>query len=348
MPNAASEVPKVTVLMPVYRNEQYLKDAIESIINQTFKDFEFLIICDDPTNNIKSILNHYLQLDGRIVVHYQKRMGLIASLNKGCRLARGLYIARMDADDISLPKRLETQVMFLDAHPEVGVLGSRIQICVNGHLQPLSPFLIPEENGFIKWWLLFSCSIMHPTVMMRRDLLDQVGGYNSDMKHAEDYDLWRRMSFVTQFYNLQNVLLYLRRHELCVSQIHQLEQMDTSIKIGQLMISEVLGEDVSLDDVKCLWNMGPMSLSDVLNAADLIYKICHAFIKDTRLPAAEIKLVRRDAAIRLLRLARTFIFTQDIIVILKYAFELDPSIPYHAASHMLVKYYFTIIRQRGI
>jgi glycosyltransferase involved in cell wall biosynthesis len=340
--------PKVTVLMPVYDSEKYLGEAIESILNQTFKDFELLIICDNPSDNIKSTLDHYLQLDGRIVVHYQERMGLIASLNKGCRLARGLYIARMDADDISLPKRLETQVMFLDSHPEVGVLGSRAQMCVNGHLQPLYPLPIPGENGLIKWQLIFSCPMVHPTVMMRRDLLDQVGGYNSNMKHAEDYDLWRRLSFVTQFSNLQNVFLYLRKHELSVSHIHQLEQRDTSIKISQLMISEVLGEDIPLDDVKRLWNNGQMSLSDVLNAANFIYRVCHVFIRETRLSAAEIKLVRRDAAIRLLRLLHTFRLTSETIVILKYAFELDPSFPYNFAYRLLVKYNWTIIRQREI
>ena len=108
--------PKISVLMPIYKGDEYLSAAVDSILNQTFSDFEFIIICDDPTEKTRQILDKYKQSDSRIRVYYQEREGLVNSLNRGCSLAQGEYIARMDADDISLPERFEKQVKFLDSN----------------------------------------------------------------------------------------------------------------------------------------------------------------------------------------------------------------------------------------
>ena len=119
--------PLVTVLMPVYNGEKYLKEAIESILNQTFKDFEFLIINDGSTDNSVKIIQSFNDLRIRLI-HNESNIGLIKTLNKGLKLSNGKYIARMDCDDVSLPKRLSVQINFMEKHPEIGVCGSWVKI----------------------------------------------------------------------------------------------------------------------------------------------------------------------------------------------------------------------------
>lgn len=341
MPNAASEVPKVTVLMPVYRNEQYLKEAIESIINQTFKDFEFLIICDDPSDNIKSILNHYHHLDGRIkTFYYQERQGLVATLNKGCELAKGKYIARMDADDISYPRRLELQVDFLDAHPHIGVVGSMVQfIDSNGNKKRSNAYTsgAPLENGFIKWRMCFSCPIAHPTVMIRKDIMRRAGGYSPNMIHAEDYDLWRRMSSLTQLSNLPDPLLYLRMHDTNVSKIHNEIQRRTSLRIKQLVISEVLKEEISPRVIQYMSNYrcSDSEPDDVYAASRVVQRLCQKFLLDNTISAIDKHLIRKDAAILLIILVRRYmincnLFRKHMYDNITFACKLDPLIPFRS------------------
>ena len=118
--------PKISVVMPAYNAAEYLDEAIRSILNQTFRDFEFIIINDGSTDDSISILDKQQKLDSRIRVYHQENQGMIAALNRGCRLARGKYIARMDADDISLPGRLEKQLKYMERHPQIGILGTWI------------------------------------------------------------------------------------------------------------------------------------------------------------------------------------------------------------------------------
>src|SRR6266480_6486765 len=123
MPN----VPPISVVMPVYNSAGVVAEAVESILQQTFRDFEFIIVDDGSTDDTGEILHEYAQLDKRIRLYSQENSGLIEALNRYCRVAAGKYIARMDADDISLPARLEKQFRFMETHPEVGVLGTWIQ-----------------------------------------------------------------------------------------------------------------------------------------------------------------------------------------------------------------------------
>src|SRR6476646_1873373 len=122
-----AEGPPISVVMAVYNSEQTAPESIESILQQTFSDFEFIIVDDGSTDSTGEILHAYARLDNRIKLYTQENLGLIASLNRHCRLAKGRYIARMDADDVSSPDRFEKQFGFLEAHPEIGVLGTWIQ-----------------------------------------------------------------------------------------------------------------------------------------------------------------------------------------------------------------------------
>lgn len=199
----------LTVLMPVYNGEKYLAEAIDSILCQTFTDFEFLIINDGSIDGTSDILKKYQQKDKRIrVISHKKNHGLVASLNEGLKAAKGEYIARMDADDISLPSRLENQLNYLKSHPEIGVLGTSYQcITSQGILgKVVHPYTDPAVNSF--FGLLFN-PVAHPTACFQKKTV-QSEGYRESMLYAEDFNLWSAIRSQTQFSNLSEILLYYR------------------------------------------------------------------------------------------------------------------------------------------
>ncbi len=211
-----SASPAVTVLMPVYNAAAYLPGAIDSILAQTFGDFEFLAIDDGSTDASPQILAAYAERDPRIrLVRNAANMGLARSLNRGLGLARGNYIARMDADDISMPDRLAQQLAFMESHPPVGVCGAWVQkIGQRGGVERY-----PTDNVNIRCHLLFKDVLAHPTVMMRRTLFTRHGlAYDRVYEPADDYDLWVRATQHTDLANIPRVLLHYRMHEQQVGQ----------------------------------------------------------------------------------------------------------------------------------
>jgi hypothetical protein len=327
--------PEVSVLMSAYNGEKYLREAMDSILNQTFRDFEFIIVDDGSTDGTWQILTTYACRDPRIaLIRNEGNIGLACSLNRGLALARGKYIARMDADDVSLPERLVRQVNFLDAHPEIGVLGCGVQVidgCGNGsHI-----WRFPAECGSLRWCLLFYNPIVHPTVMMRREAVDRAGGYSADMLTAQDYDLWRRLSRVTRLSNLQDVLLFLRKHEDSITSVHLAQQLENWVRISQLMMSGVLGEDVPIELAQHLWSQEFETPKDVLRAARLIYRLCRASVADSELSTAEKRTIRRDAASRLLALARPRIRDVRLWEVIGLACRLDPLLVGREAAGLL-------------
>lgn len=222
------QTPKVTILMPVYNGEKYLKTAIESILSQTFADFEFLIIDDGSTDSsletIKSFNDFRIKL-----VQNEKNLGLIHTLNRGFGLCTGEYIARMDSDDISMPYRLEKQVKFLDENKDTAVCGSLIKTFGNVNS---SVFRYPEYHEAVKSTLLFKCAVAHPSIMLRKSVIQGLY-FDSSYKHAEDYELWTRLSENSGFFNIQEVLLHYRMHSDQVSQAFYEEQKISAKKIMQ-------------------------------------------------------------------------------------------------------------------
>lgn len=200
-------MPAVSVIMGIYNGEKYMKRAIESILQQSFEDFELIICNDASTDGTEEILNMFAQKDGRIKVIKNKRnRRLAASLNACIRKASGEYIARMDDDDVSLPERLERQVAFLKAHEEYALVGAGAErFDENGAWGTLMCREKPTlEQCFEK------VQFIHPTTMIRRHVLEQVGGYSERRENyrTEDYDLWCRIyEKGYRGYNLQEVLL---------------------------------------------------------------------------------------------------------------------------------------------
>lgn len=204
---------KVTILMGVYNGEKYLQPSMESMLAQSFSDFEFLIINDGSTDRSKEIIQGYT--DSRIrYIENEQNLGLSATLNKGIELADGEYIARMDCDDISLPQRLEKQVAFLDQHPEVGIVGTWAQV-----LGSETVYKYPEKHQLLITKLLDNSMLCHPAVMMNKKLLNAHRlRYDTNYKYSQDYDLWARAQYCFELANIGEVLLHYREHAMQMKQ----------------------------------------------------------------------------------------------------------------------------------
>lgn len=201
--------PYVTVLMPVYNGEKYLKQAIESILNQTFKDFEFLIINDGSTDSSKKIIKSFK--DSRIkLINNEKNIKIAASLNKGLNLAQGKYIARMDCDDISLKNRLTWQIEFMNKNPQIGISGGFTKKIGTKKSFTTKYFLNHDE---LKANMLFNASMSHPTIIMHKNLIEKHKlRYNKNFSNSQDRELWSRAIKFFKFANLNKVILYHRIH----------------------------------------------------------------------------------------------------------------------------------------
>ncbi len=222
-------MPKVSVLMPVYKtNPQYLKEAVDSILEQTFTDFEFLILDDCPSDKtVEEIIKKYD--DKRIkYLRNDRNMGISDSRNKLIDWASGEYLAVMDHDDISLPTRLAREVAFLDSHPETGVVSTRFDQFPGKHKKNKNP----RFDKDIKLALMRTCAVLHPASMIRKSVLTKNGiRYEKEFSPSEDYALWCRLIKYTKFYNIPEILFKYRRHATNTSKIQSAEMTDTSHRI---------------------------------------------------------------------------------------------------------------------
>lgn len=218
-------IPRISVVMSVYNNAPYLAAAIESILAQSFGDFEFLIANDGSSDDSGRIIGSYAVRDPRILAFHQENRGLVPSLNRLVEAARGPLIARMDGDDIALPERFERQVAFLDANPDHGVVGTWVR-CIDdkGALrrEPCRDHPVSHEEFIAQ--LEHGPLLCHSSVLMRAGILRDVGLYRRQYRHCEDYDLWLRLAERARICSIpERLMLY--RHSLGqVSSRHVLEQ----------------------------------------------------------------------------------------------------------------------------
>ena len=214
-------VPTISVVMPVHNAAAYLARAVEGILGQTFADFEMICVDDGSTDESPSILAAYD--DARLRVVTQANAGVIGALNAGLERARGRYVARMDADDLSLPQRFRRQVEFLDAHPGIAVLGT-FATRIDAVGAPGEVIRTPVGPANIARCLAVRCPMIHPTVMFRREVYEALGPY-PDAAHVEDYLYWMRASRRFDLANLPEPLLQYRVHGAGVSERRRSEQM---------------------------------------------------------------------------------------------------------------------------
>jgi glycosyltransferase involved in cell wall biosynthesis len=202
--------------MSVFNAEDYLDEAITSILKQSYSTFEFIIINDGSTDNSLHIIDKYMAYDSRIVLINQVNKGLPAALNAGISVAKGKYVARMDADDISLPQRLEFQVTFMEQNPEVGVCGTWAEVFG----KTAGTIKHPEKHDELKAKLLFNVCFAHPTVMIKlKFLLDHNIKYDTNFRNSQDYKLWSDLVDITKFANIPKILLRYRTVDSSITSI---------------------------------------------------------------------------------------------------------------------------------
>jgi hypothetical protein len=218
--------PLVSVVMPVHNSEGFVAEALESILAQTFPDFELIAINDGSYDQTGSILDSYRARDRRLNVIHTSHQGLVGALNAGLSLASGELVARQDADDVSVCERLQLQVDFLRTHPSVAALGGWLRtVGPKGH----SDIGYPSGNHAIKNALLSYCAMAHPTVMLRSSAIRDVGLYRKQFRHAEDHDLWLRLAERFELENLPVPLVIHRLHEGQVSHTKVRQQVVSSL-----------------------------------------------------------------------------------------------------------------------
>lgn len=203
--------PVVSVVMPVHNGAGYLAEAVESVLRQTFDDFELLAVDGNSTDASPAILGEFAARDERVRVIRQSGRGLVAALNQGVAAGRGEFIARMDADDVALPERFARQVQYLRDHSAVAAVGTAMH-AVGPDRAPLWRMDYPTEPADVKRMLKTASCLGHPSVTMRRAALDAVGGYRPVFTDAEDYDLWLRLADRFEIANLPDVLMHYRCH----------------------------------------------------------------------------------------------------------------------------------------
>jgi glycosyltransferase involved in cell wall biosynthesis len=220
--------PSITVLLAVYNGQQYLRESLDSVLAQTFTDFEFLIIDDGSTDQTLPILREYEKRDPRIRLISRPNKGLTNTLNEGLSLARGEFLARMDADDVCLPTRFEKQIAYLREHPECVLLGSRV-LLMDPEGLPIREMCMEQMHDQIDTaHLNRGWPVVHPATMMRMSPLNQIGGYRDEFNTLEDLDLFLRLAEVGKLANLPEILLRYRQHFASVT--HSKEEKQNQIR----------------------------------------------------------------------------------------------------------------------
>lgn len=261
--------PAISVLLPVYNAEPFLAEAIESILRQSHSDFEFIIINDGSTDQSLEIASIYAAKDKRIILISRENKGLIRTLNEGLELAKGKYIARMDADDISHPERIQKQLYFMEKNPDIIVSGTALSILGDNN----KVWVPPIGNVRIRANHIFASSIFHPTAIIRIASIREYNlKYDETKVDAEDYDLWVRASQYGKLGNISDVLLQYRRHEGAVGVKKIDSQRKCANKIrGQLLLNHftcnISDEEIEIHNLIC--NRNIYELKDKINAAIL-------------------------------------------------------------------------------
>ncbi len=281
-------VPAISVILPAYNAEAYIKGSIESILAQTFKDFEFIIINNASTDRTVEIVESFK--DPRIkLITNPSNLGLIGSLNVGLKAARAKYVARMDHDDIAFPERLQKEYEYLEAHPEIVIVGTWSNI-MDSQGSFIRLHRNPILNGVIKYELMFSNSLTHPSIMMRREIILKEGGYDPEWVNTEDYNLYSRIIRKYKLANIPEPLLNYRVHGASLTG----ESSSQAIMHANTkkMIRNNIGNYFPITDndenlitqVLIARHPNPkLKLKDVLAASKLYSKIHAAFLQKEKL-----------------------------------------------------------------
>jgi hypothetical protein len=286
--------PSLSVILPVYNAGPFLKNAVQSVLDQTYTDFEIIAINDGSTDESLQTLQSFH--DPRLRVFDQENRGLNNTLHRGIELASAALVARMDQDDQCLPHRFAVQVAFMQSHPEVGVCGGAVILDDNGKRGVVR---FPATDVGIKWRLCFTSALVHPTVMFRKAIVESVGSYRQspDINLTEDYDLWTRLAPTTTFANITDPILILRKHGGNMTSASNLRHLQQSQEVSHRYVQAILKHPVSTA-VMARLRREATEPEDALPASNVLEELQASFLKypDTR--QAEQRNIQRDVASR--------------------------------------------------
>lgn len=225
--------------MSVYNNVETLKDSIDSVYLQSFRDWELVIINDCSTDGCKKILNEICQSNNQVsVIENDSNIGLTKSLNKGLKICTGKFLARLDADDFWASEKLIKQVNFIEKNNDYGLIGTKSSlIAKNGEKSHFIKLGI-QSNSELKEAMIKFNPFEHSSVLFDLELVKKLGGYDEGFKYSQDYELWSRMMNFCKFYKVPEVLTYIRLSDQSISSVHYREQKINSIKIKYAIFLE--------------------------------------------------------------------------------------------------------------
>lgn len=277
----------ITVIMPAYNAEKFLDESIPSILDQTFKNFEFIIIDDFSTDKTPSIIEKYAAQDSRIIyIRNSTNINNIATRNKAIERARGAYIAELDGDDAALPHRLEIQYNHILKHPDITLIGAGAEI-IDGSDRVIGNKRPDENFDIIRYKMMFRNPFVHSTIFYKTDIIKKLGCYDPEYPHAEDYHLYSKLiNNGYRIINMPEVLIRYRRHSQSITGVSETRniQLDTSLRISRDNINKYM--NLSETDAGLLvdtLNRRPSGLMALMKALKIHKKLVRQYIKKEEL-----------------------------------------------------------------
>jgi hypothetical protein len=307
--SSPARVPRVSVVMAVHDGERYVGDAVDSVLTQSFRDLELIVVDDGSADRTVEIVRE--RADPRVrVISNARNLGLAPSLNVGIAAARGEFVARLDADDVALPARLAHQVAFMDANPDVALLGSWYQEMTADRTLG-APVRVPARHWDLRWHLCLYSPFAHSAVTWRRELVErEVGRYDERLRFSEDYDLWRRISERLRVANLPEILLHLRTHPRQMTATYG-DLSRTGLRMQAERAARLLGWPADDGDrnelrVQRLYRMligAPLDRSqpELLEDVAEVLRLHEAFVTEAQTPREEAERQRREIRAQLAR-----------------------------------------------
>jgi hypothetical protein len=304
-----ARVPRVSVIMAVHNAEPYVGAAIDSVLSQKFRDLELIVVDDGSTDRSAEIVRQHV--DPRIrIISNGRNLGLAPSLNAGLAEARGEFVARLDADDVARPQRLTRQIAFMEANPQVALLGSWYnEMAADG-----SPGIcrrLPTRHWDLRWHLCLYCPFVHSAMLWRRALVvERIGQYDERFVYSEDLDFWRRIAAQLEVANVPESLLYLRTHPHSMTATYGDRARD-GLRLQAAYAARLLGwpADASERNATRLWQLYRMCVSrptgrsqaELLADAAEVIRLHEAFVRDAGVPEDIARRQRRALCDRLAR-----------------------------------------------
>jgi len=310
-----NKIPRLSVVLPAYNAEKTIRRAIESILNQTFKDFELIVINDGSIDRTAEIISSYT--DKRInFVNLDKNEGLVSALNRGLKLSRGEFIARQDADDESLLNRFTRQLNVIESDEELGVVGAATLLRTETG-RVVGSYKYPDDSTLAEWQAIFKTPVAHSTVMLRKSIIEAAGAYSGEYKYAEDFELWTRVARVGKIISLKEPLVYYAISEGGESQRNRNLQDDRHVSIAQRSIESLVGEELDSKIVRALTLAVDradefLSINGALESIRCMRQIRDCYLSGLEDPLKDRNTINSDYRDRVMRLFRKLRHTERI------------------------------------